>query len=375
MKNFLIILIISLLLNSFYSSFQSSLFHQMNKDKKGENLIISPLSVFQALSLTANGAQGQTLKEMLELLQSDSLDDLNKKNEEIISVIKGFTTLEIANGIMTRFNPMKDFSIIAEKQYLAPIEPLESVEQVNEWCKNKTHGKIDKILDKLDDFTLILILNAVYFKGEWLSKFSPYKTKSLPFYNLGSKEINVDTMDQISHFNYYEDKKIQAIELPFKKDYMSAFIILPNEETDINKYVDTLYLNEEYNNIYKKLDYVKVHLQLPKFELEFKQNLNQVLKDLGMYDAFILDVADFSEMRKEKDLFINQVIHKTYLKVFEDGCEAAAVTVVEGLGAAAPTEEKIFDMKINRPFLFMLKNNKLPAGYDLVFMSKIEDLS
>jgi serpin B len=167
----------------------------MNKDKKGENLIISPLSVFQALSLTANGAQGQTLKEMLELLQSDSLDDLNKKNEEIISVIKGFTTLEIANGIMTRFNPMKDFAIIAEKKYLAPIEPLENVEQVNEWCKNKTHGKIDKILDKLDDFTLILILNAVYFKGEWFSKFSPYKTKSLPFYNLGSKEINVDTMD------------------------------------------------------------------------------------------------------------------------------------------------------------------------------------
>ena len=84
MKNFLILLIISLLVNSFYSSFQSSLFHQMNKDKKGENLIISPLSVFQALSLTVNGAQGQTLKEMLELLQSDSLDDLNKKNEEII---------------------------------------------------------------------------------------------------------------------------------------------------------------------------------------------------------------------------------------------------------------------------------------------------
>ena len=159
-----------------------------------------------------------------------------------------------------------------KKKYLAPIEPLESVEQVNEWCKNKTHGKIDKILDKLDDFTLILILNAVYFKGEWLSKFLPYETKSLPFYNLGSKEINVDTMDQISHFNYYEDKKLQAIELPFKKDYMSAFIILPNEETDINNYIDTLYLNEEYNNIYEKLNYAKVHLQLPKFELEYKKN-------------------------------------------------------------------------------------------------------
>ena len=144
MKNFFIIFIISLLVNSFYSSFQSSLFHQMNKDKKGENLIISPLSVFQALSLTANGAQGQTLKEMLELLQSDSLDDLNKKNEEIISVIKGFTTLEIANGIMTRFNPMKDFAIIAEKKYLAPIEPLEMLNKLMNGVKIKLTEKLIK---------------------------------------------------------------------------------------------------------------------------------------------------------------------------------------------------------------------------------------
>ena len=144
MKYLLIILIISLLVNSFYFSFQLSLFHQMNKDKKGENLIISPLSVFQALSLTANGAQGQTLKEMLELLQSDSLDDLNKKNEEIISVIKGFTTLEIANGIMTRFNPMKDFAIIAEKKYLAPIEPLEMLNKLMNGVKIKLTEKLIK---------------------------------------------------------------------------------------------------------------------------------------------------------------------------------------------------------------------------------------
>ena len=157
---------------------------------------------------------------------------------------------------------------------------------------------------------------------------------------------------------------------------MSAFIILPNEEIDINNYIDTLYLNEEYNNIYEKLNYAKVHLQLPKFELEFKQKLNEVLKDLGMYDAFSLDTAIFSEMRKENDLFINQVIHKTYLKVFEDGCEATAVTVVDGAGGEEfPIEEKIYDMKINRTFIFILKTKRLPAGYDLVFMTKIEDLS
>ena len=154
---------------------------------------------------------------------------------------------------------------------------------------------------------------------------------------------------------------------------MSAIIILPAKGTDINKYIDTLSItNEEYNTIIKGFNYVKVNLQLPKFELEFKETLNDVLSSLGIYNAFDPMNADFTGLRKEGDLFINKVIHKTYLKVFEDGSEAAAVTVIEGFGSAMPIEEKIYDMKINRPFLFLLKNSRLPAGYDLVFMSKIE---
>ena len=100
---------------------------------------------------------------------------------------------------MTRFNPLKEFNLIADK-YLAPIEPLISVEQVNNWCKNKTHGKIDKILDELEPNTLMIILNAVYFKGEWEKKFLEYFTNKLPFYyNLGNEEIKVDTMSQIDY--------------------------------------------------------------------------------------------------------------------------------------------------------------------------------
>ena len=181
----------------------------------------------------------------------------------------------------------------------------------------------------------------------------------------------------LEHFNYYEDKKVQAIELHFKKDYMSALIILPSEGTDINKFINSLSLtNDEYNKIIEGLQYAKVHLQLPKFELEFEQNLNQILIDLGMYEAFDKDLADFTGMREKGELYINRVIHKTYLKVFEDGCEAAAVTAIEinQRGSAMPKEEIIYEMKVNRPFLFLLKNNKLPTGHDLVFMSKIEKL-
>jgi len=374
MRYILSIILTCLLISSLNASFQSTLFNKMNKEKKGENLIISPLSIFQILSLTANGAKEQTLTEMLELLQCENIDQLNQINYRILIAFEKFSTIDIANAIMTKFTPVEEFTTIAKK-YLATIEPLISVDQVNEWCYNKTHGKIDKILKELDPFTLIILINAVYFKGEWRSKFQSTLTKPLPFYNLGSEEKNVDTMIQIDHFNYYEDKKVQAVELNFREDYMSAIIILPAEGTDINKYIDTLSIsNSEYKKIIDGLKYSKVHIQLPKFELRFEQKLNEILKDMGMYDAFIPSVANFTGLREEGDLFISQVIHKTYLKVFEDGCEAAAVTVVDGAGGAMPVKETIYDMKINRPFLFLLKNSKLPAGYDLVFMSKIEKL-
>ena len=374
MKILISFLLASLLINSLNCSFQSKLFNRMNKGKIGENLIISPLSIFQALSLAANGAKNETLSEMLELLESKSLDDLNKINYDIISKFKKFDTIDIANAVMPRFTPLQKFVDVANN-YLALVEPLESVEQVNNWCSNKTHGKIDKILNELSPETVMIILNAVYFKGEWISLFEEGLTRDLPFYNLGKIEKNVPTMTQIEYFSYYEDKKVQVIRLRFTKDSMSAIIILPAEGTDINKYINTLSnSNEEYKKIIKGLSYVKVHLKLPKFEVNFSENLNEILKDLGMYNAFSSEYADFSGLRKDGGLFISRVIHKTYLKVNEQGTEAAAVTAIAMDGAAFPGEEKIYEMKINRPFLFLLQNSELPEGYDLVFMSKIETL-
>ena len=196
MRYLLTLLLSLLLVHSLNCSFQSTLFNRMNKEKKGENFIISPLSIFQALSLATNGAREKTQSEMLELLQSDSIEELNEINYKIISLFKEFTTIDIANAVMTKFTPLEDFSNTALK-YMAPIEPLESVEQVNSWCSKKTHGKIDKIIDTLDPNVLMIILNAVYFKGEWVSKFESHDTKKLPFYNLGTEEKEIDTMTQI----------------------------------------------------------------------------------------------------------------------------------------------------------------------------------
>ena len=375
MQYFLKIILLSSLLSYFNCTFQENIFTQINNDKSGKNVIISPLSIYQVLSLLSNGAKESTLSEMLSVLGSSSLDELNDINYKILSKISSFSTIDIANAVMTRFKPLENFCSVADK-YLAPMESLESVEQINEWCKEKTHGKIEKIIEQLSPETIMILLNAVYFKGEWINQFDKYFTKKLPFYNLSKNEIKVDTMLQIDHFRYFSNKEIQAIELPFQKDFMSAIIILPSEKIEINSFIKNNLAKKNYlTDIINKLDYAKVHLELPKFEVTFEETLNHVIKKLGMKKIFNSLEADLSGLYNRKGLFVSQVIHKTYLKVNEEGTEAAAVTLVEVDEASMAGEEEIIhEMKVNRPFLFLLKNWELPEGYDMVFMAKIEEI-
>ena len=375
MQYFLKIILLSSLLSYFNCTFQENIFTQINNDKSGKNVIISPLSIYQVLSLLSNGAKESTLSEMLSVLGSTSLDELNDINYKILSKISSFSTIDIANAVMTRFKPLENFCSVADK-YLAPMESLESVEQINEWCKEKTHGKIEKIIEQLSPETIMILLNAVYFKGEWSNQFDKYFTKKLPFYNLSKNEIKVDTMLQIDHFRYFSNKEIQAIELPFQKDFMSAIIILPSEKIEINSFIKNNLAKKNYlTDIINKLDYAKVHLELPKFEVTFEETLNHVIKKLGMKKIFNSLEADLSGLYNRKGLFVSQVIHKTYLKVNEEGTEAAAVTLVAVDEASMAGEEEIIhEMKVNRPFLFLLKNWELPEGYDMVFMAKIEEI-
>ena len=375
MQYFLKIILLSFLLSYFNCTFQENIFSQINNDKSGKNVIISPLSIYQVLSLLSNGAKESTLSEMLSVLGSTSLDELNDINYKILSKISSFSTIDIANAVMTRFKPLENFCSVADK-YLAPMESLESVEQINEWCKEKTHGKIEKIIEQLSPETIMILLNAVYFKGEWINQFDKYFTKKLPFYNLSKNKIKVDTMLQIDYFRYFSNKEIQAIELPFQKDFMSAIIILPSEKIEINSFIKNNLAKKNYlTDIINKLDYAKVHLELPKFEVTFEETLNNVIKKLGMKKIFNSLEADLSGLYNRKGLFVSQVIHKTYLKVNEEGTEAAAVTLVEVDEASMAGEEEIIhEMKVNRPFLFLLKNWELPEGYDMVFMAKIEEI-
>ena len=281
---------------------------------------------------------------------------------------------------MSKFNPEKEFLSIAPK-YGATIEPLTSASQVNKWCSKKTHGKINKILDKLDKETIILLLNAVYFKGMWSKQFNKRLTQKKPFYNLNdkSKEIKVDRMSITEYFKYYGNNDLQIVELPYKKDSMSAVIILPNKNSNINEFISKLDDNT-LQDLFGKMYGNKVLLNLPKFELTFDSILNGFLKELGMVEPFIKYKANFYGLKDgTKDgeyVYIDKVIQKTFLKVDEEGTEAAAVTVVKGnkIFKSVQRKPKIYPMIVDRPFLFLLRNKNLPKNHELIFMSKIEVL-
>ena len=212
-------------------SFQTSFFKELNKKYINQNLIISPLSAYQILSLAANGAKEKTLNEMVSALGGKSLEELNKINLQILNEAKKFSTVEIANAIMTKFVPDKNF-VASGQKYGASIQTLKSASQVNSWCNAKTHGKIKKIVDKLPNDIKMILLNAVYFKGFWSKQFKKSLTMKKPFYNLNdkSKEKKVDRMQITEDFQYYNDKEVQLVKLPYKKDSMSAIVILPNEK-------------------------------------------------------------------------------------------------------------------------------------------------
>ena len=359
-------------------SFQISLFNQINSKNKGKNLTISPLSIFQSLSLVTNGANEETKNELLKLLDNKGMEEINELNLRIIYEIKEMSSIEIANAIMTRISPLPNFVKIAKENYLSEIQPLRNAKQINKWCNEKSHGKIKEIVNEIDDNIFMIILNAVYFKGQWINPFKKELTSKQIFYNFNSEKDGkyVDTMKITEHFKYFKDSNLQAIELPFKKDTMSALIILPNQNININEFINILDDDNEYlYTIIDNLKHSKVYLEMPKFEITYKESLKEVLKNMGVKLAFNTK-ADFSKIRSQNDLMIDEIIHKTYLKVNEDGAEAAAITMItmKNMGMI-PRPEIIYKMIINRPFLFILRNSKLPKNYDISFISKIEQIN
>ena len=321
--------------------------------KKGK-ICISPLSMYQIISLVSNGAKEKTQLEILETLTSKK--NINPNIQ--INSYENNKNISIANTILSKIPITEEFGLIS-KRYKAFYSILESANQVNSWCEKQTNGKIKKIIENINGIELIL-LNAVYFKYDWKFPFEKESTYVNNFYNENQTITKVEMMSKKFHrINYFQNENLQMIELPYKDDNISMIIILPLKDK-FHSIFD--YLNQEKNDITKLINNLQprdnvIILKLPKFEFEYEVSLKDSLLNINMKEAFSNN-ADFSKITKEKNLKIDDIIQKTYIKVDELGTEAAAVTGIMMVESAALIEN-IIHMNVDHSFIFMVRDKRI----------------
>ena len=344
------------------------LFQSSVLESKDENVLISPLSIQLALAMTANGANGNTKAEMEALLGGEiSLEDLN---EYLYSYVNNLPSaekykLQIANSIWFRddegrLQVEKDFlqknaDYYGAQAYKAAFDD-QTLKDINNWVKDHTDGMIDSILDQIDEDAVMYLINALVFDAEWqhvYDKSDVYKGK---FTNIGGTEKQVDMMHS-EETVYLQDENAIGFMKPYSGSKYNFAVLLPNEGVDIYEYIAGL-TGESLMETLSTPQLGMVMATLPKFSYEYELTMNDVLKELGMPSAFIGDTADFSKMAHSSrgNIYIGDVLHKTFISVDELGTKAGAVTKVQMNDESAPMSEWV--VTLNRPFVYMIIDNE-----------------
>ncbi len=243
--------------------------------------------------------------------------------------------------------------------------------KMNKWVSKETNGKIEDLIARgiLDEDTRLVLTNAIYFLGKWNSEFDKEDTEELPFTFLDGKKADVPMMRQEEEFLYGESESLQIINLPYVGHDLSMVILLPKKNDGLKELEDEFEF-DEFSGAVWKLEKREVKLMMPKFKMTSSFNLSEVLKELGMVDAFSTD-ADFSGMAKKEELFISEVIHKAYVDVNEEGTEAAAATaVMTGDTAIPPDERGPVVFTADHPFMFVIRDKRTGT---ILFMGRVAD--
>ncbi|MFA5817620.1 MAG: serpin family protein [Bacteroidales bacterium] len=324
------------------------------------NLMISPLSVSQALSMTYNGANGDTKIAMEEALriagyERDELNELNKTLVTALVAHDAKVVISVANSIWYRkeYTVLSDFITRNQTWYDAEIRPMDFTasdckDVINSWVSDKTNKKITKIVDQINPESFMFLINAIYFKGAWTYEFDKKKTDQQPFYLEDGKEVQVDMMHQKMDLNMFANDLFSSVELPYGKGNWRMFLFLPETGKAVAD-VEKSLTAENWNSWLTRYDTIsEVQFSLPKFTFSYEESLKDALSAMGMEIAFT-DKADFTGILPEGGLLITGVKHKTFIEVNEEGTEAAAVTSVE-IGITSVGNFITF----NKPFLFAI---------------------
>lgn len=346
--------------NTDVTDFALRLFKATNED--GKNVLISPLSVLCALSMTANGAEGTTLKQMEEVLGM-SVEDLNlylysyltslpSGNKYKLSLAnsiwftddEGFTV----NGDFLKFNA----DYYGADIYKAPFD-RQTLKDINNWVKKNTDGMIPKILDDIPADAIMYLVNALAFEAEWADIYENYEVSDGKFTKENGKTQYVELMYGTEN-KYLEDETATGF-IKYYSGRKYAFVaILPNEGVAVSEYLSSLD-GASLSSLLANAESVSVNSAIPKFEVEYDTEMSGILMNMGMTDAFDASSADFSSLGDSNygNIFISQVIHKTFIEVGEKGTKAGAATIVEVKNeSAAPMEAK--SVILDRPFVYML---------------------
>lgn len=359
-------------------SFSIEMFKELAIESENENVFISPLSISMALGMTLNGANGQTYDEMQSTLQFQelSLPEINegyKSLMELLTKLDPKVQMEIANSVWSRqgFSVEEEFSNNLTNYFNAQTSELdfddpESVDVINDWVSKNTNKKIDTILEGIPDGTVMYLINAVYFKGDWVYKFDTEQTKERDFIREDGEIKKVEMMTQELSTDYYQDEEVQMVNLPYGKGLFTMSLIRPVDESiPIDSFINEQINLQNIDNWDSNLNKDTIGVYLPKLELEYEENLNTSLKNMGMPTAFTSG-ADFTNINRNGGLFITSVKHKTFLKLDEKGTEAAAVTSVAigitSVGSSTPV------FNFNRSYMMILREKESGT---ILFIGKV----
>lgn len=342
-----------------------------------KNTMISPMSISLALAMVYNGTNGNTKKQMEDMLHKSGLtpDDINQSYKELVAALSSHdpkVELAISNAIFYRntFSVKNDFITTNQNYYQAEVAGLdftkttETLNKVNGWVNTKTKGKIDKIIEQVNPEDIMYLLNAIYFNGEWQYRFDPKETTDMPFTKEDNQVVQTPTMTIENPYNYYNHESFQMLEMPYGSGKYSMLIFLPASGKNTNNVISLLSA-ENVNNWLTKMTEQKKKVYLPKFEFKFDDSLVDELQVLGMTDAFNDAKANLSGISDAAKLVISEVMHKSYIKVDERGTEAAAVTgITVGVTSIGPDNS----FRIDHPFVFAIREKDTKA---ILFIGKV----
>jgi len=330
-----------------------------------DNAIISPLSIELALAMTYNGAAGETRTAIAKTLDASSFSaaDFNRANRGLLDTISKAdpaVILQIANALWVQagFTIAPQFLALSRDTYDASAanvdfagNPDRAADTINSWVSTNTHGKIPTIISEPSRTTQLVLTDAVYFKGRWTSAFNMGATTPRTFYLPGGSTLQTPMMTQSHDYAYFEDGRFQAIRLPDGNERFALYIFLPRDRKGLADFMRALD-EPQWTEWTRKLVEQSGKIMLPRFEASYGTGLNRALATLGMGVALDPSEADFTDLHpRPPQLCIDDVEHKTWVKVDEEGTEAAAATSV----AAEATSMIVgiqppFEMVVDHPF-------------------------